>query len=91
MIGISVNFKDFSYLAVHQSPGSLMVLICYGSVLEMHDPPPPPPPQLFMFAYSFVNNYFMSNITRCLTNPPNKGSFLGLLHAVPNYKLHVIS
>lgn len=40
MIGISVNFKDFSYLAVHQSPGSLMVLICYGSVLEMHDPPP---------------------------------------------------
>lgn len=39
MIGISVNFKDFSYLAVHQSPGSLMVLICYGSVLEMHDPP----------------------------------------------------
>lgn len=41
MIGISVNFKDFSYLAVHQSPGSLMVLICFGSVLEMHDSPPP--------------------------------------------------
>lgn len=68
MIGISVNFKDFSYLAVHQSPGSLMVLICYGSVLEMHDPPPP---QLFMFAYSFVNNYFMSNIT-VLQTPQTK-------------------